>query len=283
MTSTQKAGGCTGAGRRPRGFTLVELLVVIAIIGVLMAMLVPALTSAREQGRRVVCAANLRQLALGTVQYTIDFKQYTPDPITGGSNKTISSIYIDNNVTDDFGRMYTCAFMRRYLFLNYNAHWRLWWCPGVIAATVEERPEKYNENYTTGTESISNNVAQVGYSYFGGPGTPNSLNTGRIGRGTANPDGDGDNSNDPTPVVRLERYKNVSERILYVDNVGGSGLLYSANTSFLQVGRNGHRSSSSSDVPQGANHVMADGHGEWRQWRADNATGWQGQGYCWKK
>jgi prepilin-type N-terminal cleavage/methylation domain-containing protein len=270
-------------GQRRGGFTLVEVLVVIAIIAVLVAMLMPALSAAREQGRKIQCASNQRQLALGTAQYTIDFKQYTPDPIAGGSYKTLNSFYVNENNTDDFGRMYTCAFMRRYLFLNYSAHWRLWWCPGVIAATVEERPEKYTESYTTGSETISNNSAMVGYSYFGGPGPPNGTNTTRIGRGTANPDGDGDNTNDPTPVVRLERYKNVSERILYVDNVGGSGLLYSPNTTFLQVGKNGHRSTPSSNVPQGANHVFADGHGEWRQWRTDNATSWMGQGYCWKK
>ena len=79
--------------RRQDAFTLIELLVVVAIIAVLAALLIPALKTALEGGRRTVCRSNLRQIGHSIIQYASDHDGFMPAADPNGPTGCLDEVY----------------------------------------------------------------------------------------------------------------------------------------------------------------------------------------------
>ena len=91
--------------RSTRGLTLVEVLVVIAIIGLLMALLIPAVSSVRESARRMSCVNNLKQIGQGIHNYEAAFNAFPPAStgIYGFTFYSLITNYVDDGAAAAFG------------------------------------------------------------------------------------------------------------------------------------------------------------------------------------
>jgi prepilin-type N-terminal cleavage/methylation domain-containing protein len=96
--------------KKPRGFTLIELLVVIGIIGVLISILLPALSAARSRAKITACASNIRQIIAATQIYAADSHGYLPQRQNAGyahlSNNGVEFAFLTFGISG--GRTVSC-------------------------------------------------------------------------------------------------------------------------------------------------------------------------------
>ncbi|MBN2293322.1 MAG: DUF1559 domain-containing protein [Pirellulales bacterium] len=104
--------------RSLHGFTLVELLVVIAIIGILIALLLPAVQAAREAARRMQCTNNLKQMGLGLHNYELTEKKFPPGAGGTGTNWSWSAFIL--NYMEQTQSLARCDFQHGYNLPQYN-------------------------------------------------------------------------------------------------------------------------------------------------------------------
>jgi prepilin-type N-terminal cleavage/methylation domain-containing protein len=244
------------------GFTLVELLVVIAIIAMLIALLLPALRSARENARRIKCESNIRQLMLGSLMYSNDYRGLVP--------------YGGFEASGGYGRYCFLPETRRALYQDYgDSSPMIWWCPSAVnrnsppMSRLYFLPGWFTDPSLPGQPSgwNSNNRAQTGYGYFVGPA-----------RGFS---GVAAITYEMPRILRFQDALTPTTRIVWADVLKTPGSSNGGMSSWRQPA-NSHDSNGDCN-PRGGFFGMVDGHVEWRDYQDGvNTASWQYQYFIYR-
>jgi prepilin-type N-terminal cleavage/methylation domain-containing protein len=137
---------------RPRGFTLVELLVVIAIIGILVALLLPAVQAAREAARRNSCSNNLKQIGLAALNYESARKVFPPGYLGSTDPNDFGAFQIDAT----HKHQWTGVFLHLLPYIEAQAVYDL------ATKTLNIGVDAYDDNYWDDVNAWTAAHAKIG-------------------------------------------------------------------------------------------------------------------------
>jgi len=235
--------------KRNHGFTLIELLVVVAIIALLIAILLPSLSRAREMARRTACAANLNSQGNMMAVYAADYDNAIPyfDTATGGHWLTDLPI--------EFGDY--LLMMKTASMTNAQSTRRIFYCPS--------NPEQ-NADFMWTQFAATEHRRSLGYNYFvkRGPaeGMPNSAAAGPNTNPARNP-----------AVIWNTRFNvpRASDIELAFDVIlsNTAATTFSYPIASVNLNTTSHMNAS---LPAGGNVMACDGHAEWRKFIQSSAV-----------
>jgi prepilin-type N-terminal cleavage/methylation domain-containing protein/prepilin-type processing-associated H-X9-DG protein len=226
-----------------RAFTLIELLVVIAIIAILAALLLPALTNAKQRAYRVNCMSNVRQIGISIQVYAGENRDFVPMHPAAGSwiwdvRRETANALINADPTADAAN---------------RSKRRILYCPGSMA----------NVNYDNDTLwSYGNNKVIIGYGWLG-----------RRSDGTDTSHGSATLAGGKRFVVKTSVVvtNTISDTELVVDptpSIGGTVAAdfhsYNSGMNMTDLPHSGHMER---NRPAGANILFLDSHAAWRNFR----------------
>ena len=154
--TTQSAVGSKHGNQQSKGFTLVELLVVIGIIALLISILLPSLSKAREQAKRVQCASNVRQFCQAMIMFSNENKGRFMD--VGNNDHRLDKEVTPTNTLAKVELQHMHPGARDILTAKYGMTREVFYCPSNV-----EQNTDFNWRRTT-----EGDVTIAGYMIVGG-------------------------------------------------------------------------------------------------------------------